>query len=124
LERGIVNSREALLPRAIEIHPLFSDLFALENRCHFHFTLNVASSWLLNTPTNQNPFTQPNQTNHCSHLTAGSVAAGAVRGGAWVERWMVVKAFLADGDGDGGGCAGRSTRAFVSSNHHLLLEYK
>jgi hypothetical protein len=32
LERGIVNSREALLPRAIEIHPLFSDLFALENR--------------------------------------------------------------------------------------------
>lgn len=27
LERGIVNSREALLPRAIEIQPLFSDLF-------------------------------------------------------------------------------------------------
>ena len=27
LERGIVNSREALLPRAIEIHPQFSDLF-------------------------------------------------------------------------------------------------
>lgn len=27
LERGIVNRREALLPRAIEIQPLFSDLF-------------------------------------------------------------------------------------------------
>jgi hypothetical protein len=27
LERGIVNSREALLPRAIEIHPQFFDLF-------------------------------------------------------------------------------------------------
>ena len=68
--------------------------------------------------------TKPNQPLLTSNCRQRSRRGGA--GGAWVERWMVVKAFLADGDGDGdgGGCAGRSTRAFVSSNHHLLLEYK
>ena len=49
LERGIVNSREALLPRAIEIHPLFSDLFAkrirLGAQCTFKtYILSIQSS--------------------------------------------------------------------------------
>ena len=42
LERGIVNSREALLPRAIEIQPLFFDLFLLSYGPFSFFRKNKA----------------------------------------------------------------------------------